>query len=146
MTGTQYRVPIAPMVPGSRAVDANMRVLESMPLRSVISNPANGTRLPAGTRAIALRGAAWAGEKTVRAMHVSVDFGQSWVEARLGAPRNKYDWQRWTATVRVPSDGYYELWSRGTDSDGIMQPHAPANWNPQGYGANPFHRIAVLIG
>jgi DMSO/TMAO reductase YedYZ molybdopterin-dependent catalytic subunit len=146
MTGTQYRVPIQPMIPGSRAVDANMRVLESMPLRSIISSPANGTRLAAGTREIALRGAAWAGEKTVRAVHVSVDFGQSWTEARLAPPKNKYDWQRWTAALRVPSDGYYELWSRATDSDGKMQPHAAANWNPQGYGANPFHRVAVLIG
>jgi len=146
MTGTQYRVPIAPMVPGSRAVDANMRVIESMPLRSIVTNPANGTRLAAGTRTLALRGAAWAGEKTVREVHVSIDFGQTWQRADLGAPRNKYDWQRFTAQLRFPSDGYYEIWSRGTDQDGTMQPHHPANWNPQGYGANPFHRVAVLIG
>ena len=44
-----------------------------------------------------------------------------------------------------PSDGYYEVWTRGTDSQGRMQPHAAANWNPQGYGANPINRIRVLV-
>ncbi|MEY4794706.1 MAG: hypothetical protein RL724_1642, partial [Pseudomonadota bacterium] len=24
--------------------------------------------------------------------------------------------------------------------------HVAANWNPQGYGANPISRIAILIG
>jgi hypothetical protein len=27
-----------------------------------------------------------------------------------------------------------------------MQPHVAANWNPQGYGANPISRVAILIG
>jgi len=26
-----------------------------------------------------------------------------------------------------------------------MQPHIAGSWNPQGYGGNPMHRIAVLI-
>jgi DMSO/TMAO reductase YedYZ molybdopterin-dependent catalytic subunit len=146
MRGTNYRVPITPMIPGGKHDDANFRVLESMPLRSIISSPANGTRLPAGTRQIALRGAAWAGDLSVRDLHVSIDFGQSWQKADLAAPRNRYDWQRWTMTVRLPSDGYFEVWSRATDQNGLMQPHVAANWNPQGYGANPFHRIAVLVG
>jgi sulfite oxidase len=146
MRGTNYRLPIQPMIPGGTAPDSNFRVMESMPLRSIVTSPANGGRLPAGTREISLRGAAWAGEKTVRAQHVSIDFGQSWHAAELAAPRNKYDWRRWTARVRVPTDGYYEIWARATDEDGLMQPHVAANWNPQGYGSNPFHRLAVLIG
>jgi hypothetical protein len=32
------------------------------------------------------------------------------------------------------------------DSRGFMQPHVAPNWNPSGYGGNPMHRIAVLIG
>jgi hypothetical protein len=27
-----------------------------------------------------------------------------------------------------------------------MQPHIAGDWNPQGYGGNPMHRIAVLVG
>ncbi|MEA2885206.1 MAG: sulfite oxidase, partial [Bradyrhizobium sp.] len=46
----------------------------------------------------------------------------------------------------LPSDGYYEIWVRATDSKGAMQPHQAAFWNPQGYGGNAMHRIAVLVG
>jgi sulfite oxidase len=76
---------------------------------------------------------------------VSIDFGASWQPARLERPRNRYDWQRWTAAVKLPFDGYYEIWARATDSRGFMQPHVAGNWNPQGYGANPMHRVAVLV-
>jgi len=146
MGGTSYRVAIKPIVPGGRADPANFKDLESMPVRSIITSPANGTKLAAGTREATLRGAAWAGDHTIRAVEVSLDFGSSWQRANLGQPKNPYDWQRWTATLKLPSDGYFEVWSRATDSRGVVQPHIAGNWNPQGYGANPMHRIAVLVG
>ena len=77
---------------------------------------------------------------------MSIDFGATWQRATLAPPKNRYDWQRWTATLSLPIDGYYEVWARATDSSGNMQPHVAGNWNPQGYGANPMHRIAVLVG
>lgn len=146
MTGTSYRVTINPMVPGGKADPKNMRILESMPVRSIITSPSNGTKLAAGTRELKLRGASWAGDLAVRQVDVSVDFGQSWVRTNLSQPKNRFDWQRWSANVRVPSDGYYEVWSRATDTSGKAQPHVAPYWNPAGYGGNPFHRIAVLIG
>jgi DMSO/TMAO reductase YedYZ molybdopterin-dependent catalytic subunit len=145
MGATSYRVAIKPMVPGERPVDGNFRDIESMPVRSIITSPANGAKLAAGTREVALRGAAWAGDLTVRRVDVSTDFGATWTRAKLARPKNKYDWQRWTATVTLPSDGYYEVWTRATDSKGTAQPHQAGFWNPQGYGANPMHRIAVLV-
>jgi sulfite oxidase len=145
MGSTSYRVAIKPMVPGDRPDPNNFRDLESMPVRSIITSPANGAKLGKDTRELKLRGAAWAGDHTVRAVAVSTDFGASWQPAQLGKPRNKYDWQRWTATVKLPAEGYYEIWTRATDSRGVMQPHVAGFWNPQGYGANPMHRIAVLV-
>jgi DMSO/TMAO reductase YedYZ molybdopterin-dependent catalytic subunit len=145
MGATSYRVAIKPMVPGDKADESNFRDLESMPVRSIITSPANGTKLGKDTRELKLRGAAWAGDNTVKSVAVSIDFGATWQTVKLEKPKNKYDWQRWTATVKVPTDGYYEIWSRGTDSKGVMQPHIAGNWNPQGYGGNPMHRIAVLI-
>lgn len=147
MGGTSYRIPTVPIVPGSNPDGkTNFKNMESMPTRSVITSPANGTRLAAGTRSIALRGAAWAGENTVTDVSVSADAGQSWQKMTLAPPKNRYDWNRWTGTVAVPTDGYFELWVRATDSRGLMQPHVATNWNPQGYGANALHRIAVLVG
>jgi sulfite oxidase len=145
MGQTSYRVAIKPMVPGDKPDMKNFKDLESMPVRSIITSPANGTKLAAGTREVKLRGAAWAGDNTVRRVDVSTDFGATWQRTRLEKPRNRFDWQRWTATVKLPSDGYYEIWTRGTDSKGVMQPHIAGFWNPQGYGANPMHRIAVLV-
>ena len=63
-----------------------------------------------------------------------------------GPAKNRFDWRRWTRAFRLPSDGYYEIWVRATDAAGKSQPHIAGNWNPQGYGANPMHRIAVLVG
>jgi sulfite oxidase len=145
MGGTSYRVAISPMVPGDRPDEKNFRDLESMPVRSIITNPMNGTSFGKDVREVKLRGAAWAGDLTVRRVDVSIDFGASWKRAQLTAPKNPYDWQRWTATVKLPSEGYYEIWTRATDSRGIMQPHVAGSWNPQGYGGNPMHRIAIRI-
>ena len=141
-----YRVAIKPMIPGDKPDQKNFKDLESMPVRSIITGPANGTKLPAGTKAVDLRGAAWAGDYTVKQVDVSIDFGATWTRANVGKPKNRYDWQRWTATVKLPSDGYFEIWTRATDSRGVMQPHLAGFWNPQGYGGNPMHRVAVLVG
>jgi DMSO/TMAO reductase YedYZ molybdopterin-dependent catalytic subunit len=146
MMGASYRVAIKPMMPGGKADDSNFRILESMPVRSIITNPQNGHKMAAGTRELRLRGAAWSGEPEVRRVDLSIDFGATWRPAQLSAAKNRYDWRRWTATLRFPSDGYYEIWARATDSSGKAQPHVAGNWNPQGYAGNPMHRIAVLIG
>ncbi len=145
MTEFSYRVPINPMIPGDKGDPKNMRIMESMPVRSIITSPANGGKLPAGTREVKLRGAAWAGDNRVSRVDVSIDFGASWQRVNLEKPKNKYDWQRWTWTLKLPSDGYFEIWTRGTDTKRNMQPHQAGFWNPQGYGGNAMHRVAVLV-
>ena len=146
MGGTSYSTAIKPMIPGGKTDDANMQTMTSMPVRGIITNPANGTKLPAGTRKLALRGAAWDGHDGISRVDVSTDFGATWKQAKAAPPKNRYDWRRWTADVAFPTDGYYELWVRATDTKGRAQPHTAGGWNPQGYGANPMHRVAVLIG
>ena len=146
MTEFSYRVPIKPMIPGDKGDPANFRILESMPVRSIITSPANGAKFSAGARTLQLRGASWAGDLAVKAVDVSLDSGASWQRVKLEKPKNKFDWQRWTASLKLPSDGYYEIFVRATDEKGTMQPHAAGNWNPQGYGGNAMHRIAVLVG
>jgi DMSO/TMAO reductase YedYZ molybdopterin-dependent catalytic subunit len=146
MEGFAYRIPVEPMVPGGQADASKFKILEAMPMRAIVTSPENGTRYPAGTRELRLRGAAWAGELDVQRVDVSLDFGATWQRTALGRARNRYDWRRWLATAAVPSDGYYELWVRATDATGRMQPHIAGGWNPEGYGANPMHRIAVFVG
>jgi sulfite oxidase len=146
MTEFSYRLPIKPMIPGDKGDPKNFRILESMPVRSIVTAPANGARIAAGTKELQLRGASWAGDLTVKQVDLSIDWGATWHKVELAAPKNRFDWQRWTATLKLPSDGYYEVWARATDSNGVMQPHQAGLWNPQGYGGNAMHRIAVLVG
>jgi DMSO/TMAO reductase YedYZ molybdopterin-dependent catalytic subunit len=143
MTGTSYRVPRYPVAPGTKVPDEDFVIIESMPVKSLITFPENGVSMNDNT--LQVRGHAWAGERNVKAMQVSIDFGATWIEAELDPPPNKYAWQRWRATVSFPIHGYYEIWARATDDQDIMQPFA-INWNPKGYLNNSLHRIAVNVG
>jgi sulfite oxidase len=146
MGGTSYRIPTAPLPPGAEADGKTFVDLTSMPVRSILTSHANGARLAAGTRTVAVRGAAWAGDHDVARVAVSTDFGRTWQNMRLAGTRNRYDWRRWSGSVSLPADGYYEVWVRAEDTAGNVQPHAAGNWNPQGYGGNAFHRVALLVG
>jgi sulfite oxidase len=147
MGGTSYRIPVTPIVPGSTNDGKTFVDMTDMPIRSIVSSPANGTRHPAGTRSLALRGAAWGGSAPIARIEVSHNAGQTWQQVtQVTPPRNPFDWTRWTHALALPSDGYFEIWVRATDRTGITQPLVATNWNPQGYGANPINRIAVLVG
>jgi DMSO/TMAO reductase YedYZ molybdopterin-dependent catalytic subunit len=145
MKGTSYRVPVVPIVPGTDHKGEVFRILESMPVKSLITSPTDGTRPPAGTRELEVRGHAWAGDLTVQDVFVSLDFGQTWQQTELNAPANRYAWQRWSTTAALPSEGYYEIWARAVDSEGRSQPFTAPNWNPGGYGGNAYHRVAILV-
>ena len=146
MTGHSYRLPSKPLIPGSKGDGVAFDILESMPVRAVVTSPANGSRMPAGGRSVTLRGAAWGGDVAVGRVDVTIDGGQTWIAAKLQPVKNRYDWNRWTAEVKLPADGYYEIFARATDANGKAQPTLATNWNPQGYGGNAQHRIAILVG
>ncbi len=144
MTGTSYRVPCKPVAPGSVVPDDEMCIIESMPVKSLVTFPKSGIEHALGER-LPLRGHAWAGDNAVAKMHVSIDFGATWQEASLKAPRNRHAWQRWMAEVEFPQVGYYEVWARATDDVGRSQPMVLPGWNPKGYLNNACHRIAVQV-
>jgi DMSO/TMAO reductase YedYZ molybdopterin-dependent catalytic subunit len=144
MTGTSYRVPCKPVAPGSEVPDEQMCIIESMPVKSLITFPKSGIEHPLGHR-LRLRGHAWAGDRKVREMHVSIDFGATWKKAKLSSPVNRLAWQHWHTDVSFPGAGYHEVWARATDSTGRAQPMVIPGWNPKGYLNNACHRIAVQV-
>jgi sulfite oxidase len=137
-----YRVPQAPTQHGDKFDPSTFVDLESMPVRSVLTSPAQDAKV---SKTVSVRGAAWAGDQTVRLVEISADRGASWQRAELSPPKNPYDWTRFTATVTFATSGAQEIWSRATDSAGKTQPYEAQGWNPHGYGANPVHRIAVNV-
>ena len=142
MTGTSYRVPCEPVAPGTVVPDEDMCIIESMPVKSLITFPKSGIEHSLA-ETLSLRGHAWAGDRAVDAVHVSIDFGATWQPAELEKPVNRFAWQHWTAAVEFPETGYYEVWARATDSTGHSQPMVLPGWNPKGYLNNACHRIAV---
>jgi hypothetical protein len=143
MTGTAYRAPAYPVSPGEKVPKKDFRIIESMPVKSLITYPKSGTEL-SGSRELNLRGHAWAGDNVVRAVDVSIDFGATWMSADLREPANPFAWQRFNARIKFPEKGYYEIWVRATDDQGRQQPFAIA-WNPKGYLNNSMHRVAVRV-
>jgi len=146
MNGADYRIPIHPIAPGAKitATNHNMRIIEAMPVKSLITYPKTGAQFPV-TKSLSLRGHAWAGDRHITAVHVSWDFGATWQLCELQTARNRNCWQHWQTQLKFPDTGYYEIWVRATDSAGIMQPMLVPSWNPGGYLNNACHRIAVEV-
>lgn len=142
MTGTSYRVPNRPVEPGEEVANEDFEIIERMPVKSLITNPATGADVAEST--VQVRGHAWSGDRTIEAVDVSIDFGATWRTADLDLPANNGAWQNWRLDVSFPQAGYYEVWSRATDSAGVTQPFA-IDWNPKGYLNNSMHRVAVRI-
>ncbi len=144
MGGKSYRVPCEPVAAGTEVPDSAMCIIESMPVKSLITFPRSGIT-HTSSQPMALRGHAWAGDLAVQAIAVSIDFGQTWQPAQLQPPANRLAWQHWHALVTFPGSGYFEVWARATDSVGRSQPMVLPGWNPRGYLNNACHRLAVQV-
>lgn len=144
MTGTAYRVPCEPVSPGEKVKDGDMCIIESMPVKSLITSPKTGAIISSGKK-LEIRGHAWAGELSVSQMDYSIDFGATWQSAKLEAPANRLAWQHFSASIDFPKEGYYEVWAKATDTQGTSQPMVLPGWNPKGYLNNASHRIAVKV-
>ena len=144
MGGASYRVPCEPVAPGTKVPHEDLCIIESMPVKSLLTFPKSGISHPL-SEPLAVRGHAWAGDHSVAAVYVSIDFGATWTETKLGKPVNRLAWQHWNAVVNFPQIGYYEIWARAVDDQGVSQPMVIPAWNPRGYLNNACHRIALQL-
>ena len=144
MESPSYRVPETPVAPGTTVADEDMRIIHAMPVKSLITFPKTGVQIGAND-SLKVRGHAWAGDNSVRSLNVSIDFGQTWSEANLKPAVNRLAWQHWDHSIKFPTTGYYEVWARAEDDQGLSQPMVLPNWNPKGYLNNACHRVAVYV-
>jgi sulfite oxidase len=145
-----YRLPASvPFGPASEenpnnSVQARGSVITSLPVKSIITAPADGSSIdPVASARIS--GAAWAGDSAIARVEISVDGGRSWQPAALGSERARYAWRLWNFDWKPPQEGSYEIISRATDNQGRSQPLEMA-WNPGGYLWNAVDRIRVTAG
>lgn len=144
MTGSSYRVPTYSVAPGQKVDEKDMCIIESMPVKSLITYPKSGAMIKSGSQ-LNIRGHAWAGELEVIKMEYSIDFGATWKPCKVDKPVNRLAWQDFTAGIAFPKKGYYEVWAKATDSQGVSQPMLVPGWNPKGYLNNACHRIAIKV-
>ncbi|NND25799.1 MAG: sulfite oxidase [Flavobacteriaceae bacterium] len=144
MESPSYRVPCDPVAPGTQVKDEDMCIIESMPVKSLITFPKSGAIIKKGNT-LKINGHAWAGELEVIKMEYSIDFGVTWQSCKLEKPANRFAWQHFQADVNFPKTGYYEVWARATDTNGRSQPMLVPGWNPKGYLNNACHRIAIKV-
>ena len=140
---TAYRRPARTVAPGTAVDPAAMVPVTAIKPKSIIANPRADERLAGG--AVAIRGAAWAGESPIARVEVSTDSGRSWYPAKLGADRARYAWRLWETTWTPPGEGSYVLMAKATDERGETQPFLE-DWNPSGYLWNVAPAVRVDVG
>lgn len=144
MKGQSYRKPCKPVAPGSTVEDKDMCIIERMPVKSLITFPKTGATIKL-RQELPIRGHAWTGNNFVSEVYYSIDFGATWQLCKLKDAVNRFAWQHFEAKLRFPQKGYYEVWVRAVDNQGVSQPMLLPGWNPRGYLNNACHRIAIKV-
>jgi DMSO/TMAO reductase YedYZ molybdopterin-dependent catalytic subunit len=144
MEAPSYSAPKNPVEPGTKVTPEDMVIIESMPVKSIITFPKTGALVKVN-QSFEVRGHAWAGDLKAQPIDISTDYGQTWRPAKLKPPANRLAWQNFTTSVQFDQPGYYEVWVRATDEEGVSQPMVVPGWNPRGYLNNATHRIAVKV-
>ncbi|TQF66107.1 sulfite oxidase [Rhodococcus spelaei] len=107
-----------------------------------ILRPVEGQTLPVG--ATEVTGYAFAGDRGVARVDVSLDSGRSWVQADLDEPSGPWAWRLWRTTLEVPA-GPTVITARAWDTAAACQPEsARLLWNPKGYVNNSWARVRVV--
>ncbi len=110
---------------------------------SRIDSPRSGQRIPAGGGPVAIRGVAFAGDRGISKVEVSVDGGRTWSEARITYGPSKLAWVLWEVGWTPNGPGRYRISVRATDGLGATQ-------TPKAHGAVPagatgWHTVAVEV-
>ena len=135
---TAYRL----LPPEGEAAPGAGIALGEVALNSDILAPDDDARLSAG--AIEVRGYAFAGgERRVVRVDVSLDAGDSWVQAELLEDLGRWAWRLWRTELDL-EPGSHEIVVRAWDSAAASQPERPGPlWNPKGYVNNAWGRVRV---
>lgn len=139
---TAYRYPVRPVTPGEPVNPQDLRPVEAMAVKSLITSPGEGAAVPPGP--VTIEGVAWTGEGRVTAVEVSLDEGRSWQAARLRGEDRPYAWRPWDFPWRATEPGRQAILCRATDDRGRVQPLA-APWNPGGFLWNGVDRVTVQV-
>jgi len=81
---------------------------------------------------VLLGGVAFAGDRGISRVEVSVDGGSTWEETVLKSPASALTWVLWAFSWRPPAPGKYVIYARATDGGGQLQTSTQADPYPSG--------------
>ncbi|MDP1572043.1 MAG: molybdopterin-dependent oxidoreductase [Vicinamibacterales bacterium] len=102
--------------------------------------PREGDGVAAGVP-LTLGGIAFAGDRGISRVEVSVDGGTRWETATLAPPLGPFTWVLWTWDWTPEAPGSHRLIVRATDGAGALQPAEPRPSFPA--GATGLHAVSV---
>lgn len=93
-----------------------------------------------------LGGVAFAGDRGIRKVEVSIDGGKTWKAATLKQPLSRYSWVLWTMPWS-PTPGKYTLLTRATDGNGVLQKDSTNGGTKDAYpsGVESYDRLEVNV-
>jgi DMSO/TMAO reductase YedYZ molybdopterin-dependent catalytic subunit len=111
--------------------------------KAILARPGLGEVIPAG-KPYRLFGAAWAGERAVDKVEVSLDGGKSWTAAKLFGEAKPVQWVLWEYAWERPERGQASIVARATDDQGNTQP-ATRDPDRRTYMINHLVPVAVTV-
>jgi sulfite oxidase len=138
---TAYRVLPAGADPARAGPGAGIS-LGPVAVNAAILCPGDGEHVVPGPTRIA--GYAYAGEgRQVVRVDVSLDEGDSWIQADLGEEGGPWTWRHWRTTVDL-GEGEAVICARAWDATAATQPESVRHlWNPNGYANHAWSRVHV---
>ncbi len=102
-------------------------------------------QMPLGEAAngMLLKGIAFAGDRGVSRVEVSLDYGRNWEEAKIDYPGTELTWVLWSYDWKPDRPGEYQLTVRATDRKGEVQ--AKDEKRPKTSGETGLHKVTVQL-
>lgn len=114
-----------------------------MPVKSWVNGP-GADDTPTLSGKVHFHGVAFSGERGVNKIEVSMDQGNSWVNAEFDGPSmGPNAWRAFQFAVEL-DEGEYSIVSRATDTEGDVQPESREE-NERGYRYNAWKEAALTV-
>jgi DMSO/TMAO reductase YedYZ molybdopterin-dependent catalytic subunit len=141
-----YRIPLGkfPLVARFTSQEsATNTPITEMVVNSLITNPADGTKVTAG-RPVIIGGIAWDGGYGIRVVEMSSDGGKTWAAATLGEDLGRFAFRTFSYSFSPNRRGKQTVMARATNTIGQSQTSELIH-NPAGYHHNVFHGITLDV-
>lgn len=88
-------------------------------------------------------GIAFAGDRRIQRVEVSLDLGNTWTPADLEPSPSPLTWVRWAASLVLPGPGQFQVMARAIDGGGQVQDPTVMRSFPS--GSSGYHRVLVEL-